>query len=77
MKDSASVSRRWFMQSSGCLAGLSALRLSGPALAAITQAACTARDGGEAFTVLAADEAADFAAMVARIIPTTDTPGAT
>ena len=31
MKDSASVSRRRFMQSSGCLAGYTALRLSAPA----------------------------------------------
>jgi gluconate 2-dehydrogenase gamma chain len=77
MKDSASVSRRRFMQSSGFLAGVTALRLSAPALAAITQAACTARDEGAVFRVLSAEEAADFTAMAARIIPTTDTPGAT
>ena len=77
MKDSASVSRRWFMQSSGYLAGMTALRLSAPTLAAITQAACTARDEGAAFSAFSNDEAADFAAIAARIIPTTDTPGAT
>ena len=48
-----------------------------PSLAAITQAACSARDEGAAFKTLGAEEAADFAAIAARIIPTTDTPGAT
>jgi gluconate 2-dehydrogenase gamma chain len=51
--------------------------LTAPAVAAITQAACSARQESAAFLVLSAAEAADFAAIAARIIPTTDTPGAT
>jgi gluconate 2-dehydrogenase gamma chain len=47
-----------------------------PGVAAISQAACSARDEDAPFAVLAAGEARDFAAIAARIIPTTDTPGA-
>jgi len=78
MSDFASVSRRAFLQSSGALAAsASMLRVTAPSLLAIAQAACTARDEGSAFTVLDDDEAADVVAIAARIIPTTDTPGAT
>ena len=71
------LSRRMFLQSTGALAGSSYLRMLAPGLAAITQAACTARDEQAPFTTLGADEARDLAAIAARIIPTTDTPGAT
>ena len=47
-----------------------------PSLLAMTQAACSARDEGAAFRVLDTDEAADLAAIAARIFPATDTPGA-
>lgn len=47
-----------------------------PSLLAVTQAACSARDEGAAFNVLGEKEAADLAAIAARIFPTTDTPGA-
>ena len=47
-----------------------------PAAAAIAQAACSARDEQQPFAALQKEEAADFAAIAARIIPTTDTPGA-
>ena len=50
--------------------------MAAPALAAITSAACTAEKEATAFLVLGAEEATDFAAIAARIIPTTDTPGA-
>lgn len=66
-----------FLKSSGALAGASYLRILAPGLAVIAQAACTARDAEAPFAVLGAEEARDFAAIAARIIPTTDTPGAT
>jgi hypothetical protein len=53
------------------------LRVSAASLAALAQAACSARDSGAAYVTLGAEEAADFAAIAARLIPTTDTPGAT
>ncbi|NIL95212.1 MAG: hypothetical protein GTO71_12435 [Woeseiaceae bacterium] len=71
------LSRRMFLKSSGALAGASYLRILAPGLAVIAQAACTARDAEAPFAVLGAEEARDFAAIAARIIPTTDTPGAT
>lgn len=71
------VSRRRFLKSAGALSGASLFRIGAPSLAAITQAACSARDEGAAFKTLGAEEAADFAAIAARIIPATDTPGAT
>ena len=70
------LSRRLFLQSAGALTGSTYLRILGPGIAAISQAACSARDEGAAFTVLGVGEARDFAAIAARIIPTTDTPGA-
>jgi choline dehydrogenase-like flavoprotein len=69
-------SRRLFLQSSGALTSLSLLRIGAPALMAITQAACSAKQEAAAFITLGAAEAADFAAIAARIMPTTDTPGA-
>lgn len=71
------LSRRAFLKSSGALAGTSYLRILAPGVAAISQAACSAHSEAKAFAVLADDEARDFAAIAARIIPTTDTPGAT
>lgn len=77
MKSTRTVSRRRFLKSSGSLSGAALLRLGAPSLVAISQAACTARDEQRAFVVLGEREAADFAAIAARLIPTTDTPGAT
>jgi gluconate 2-dehydrogenase gamma chain len=70
-------SRRLFLKSGGNLAGAACLRLLSPALITISQAACSARDTSAPYSVLAEDEAGDLAAIAARIIPTTDTPGAT
>ena len=70
------ISRRRFLASAGVFSGASMFRIGAPSLAAIAQAACTARDEGAAFKTLNTAEAADFAAVAARIIPTTDTPGA-
>ena len=77
MKNTKNVSRRQFLKSSGSLSGAALLRIGAPPLVAISQAACTARDEKRAFVILSDREAADFAAIAARIIPTTDTPGAT
>lgn len=71
-----SISRRHFMQGSGAVAGSSLLRLSVPALAAAAQAACSARDEGAAYKILGAAEALEIEAIAARILPTTNTPGA-
>ena len=77
MPNKNNLSRRHFLQSAGSLSGIAYLRLSGAGLAAIAQAACSAKHDSATFRVLGSDEAADFAAIAARIIPTTDTPGAT
>ena len=77
MNNPESLSRRNFLQSTGTLTGAAYLRMLAPGIAVITQAACSARDEGAAFVILGADEVRDFAAIAARIIPTTDTPGAT
>ena len=77
MTNKNQISRRRFLKSTGALGGASLFRIGAPSLAAITQAACSARDAETAFKVLGAEEAADFTAIAARIIPTTDTPGAT
>jgi gluconate 2-dehydrogenase gamma chain len=71
------LSRRLFLQSAGALTGSTYLRILAPGIAAISQAACGARDQGMAYAILDPVEARDFAAIAARIIPTTDTPGAT
>ncbi len=76
MKDTEAISRRGFLQSAGALAGSSLFRLSGASLAAIAQAACSARDEVSAFVTLGEAEARDYAAAMSRLIPTTDTPGA-
>jgi len=50
--------------------------LSFPALLTSCQNAWEERDGATDFVTLAADEASVLEAMVAQLIPTTDTPGA-
>lgn len=69
-------SRREFLAGSGGLAGAALWRGGLPALLAISGAACSARDEGAAFEVLTADEGREIEAITARILPTTDTPGA-
>ena len=73
---SETLSRRHFMQGSGILASSSLLRLSVPAILAVAQTACSARDEGATFVTLTASEAVELEALAARILPTTDTPGA-
>jgi hypothetical protein len=53
------------------------MRAGVPALAAVSQAACSARDEGAAFETITDAEAREIIAVAARILPTTDTPGAT
>ncbi len=77
MQNNNDVSRRSFLQMAAFASGTSYLKLGGISLTAIAQAACSARDEASAFSVLGAAEASSFAAIAARIIPTTDTPGAT
>ena len=77
MQNSDNVSRRSFIQLAGALSTSGYLRLTGVALASIAQSAYAADQDDRAFLTLDTDEARDLAAMAARIIPTTDTPGAT
>ena len=69
-------SRRAFLSQGAALAGASWAKLVLPSLAALSQAACTARDDKTPFVTLGDDEAMAFEAIAARILPATDTPGA-
>ena len=70
-------SRRAFLRGSGALAGGTLFRGGIAGIAGIAQAACTARDESAAYENLSGDEAREIIAIAARILPTTDTPGAT
>ncbi len=70
------MSRRRFLQSSGAIAGGSMWPGGVAAFIALSQSACTARDEAADFRVLSAAEALELEAIAARIMPTTDTPGA-
>ena len=67
------LTRRLFLQS-GASAAFARTGFAG--LVAITESACTARDESAPFTTLSTADARELAAIAARIIPTTDTPGA-
>jgi hypothetical protein len=67
------LTRRLFLQGS---AGAAFARTGIAGLLVIAESACTARDESAAFATLSADEAREFEAIAARILPTTDTPGA-
>lgn len=75
--DNESPSRRLFLQGSGSLAGSSIFRAALPAVAALSQAACTAKKEAAIFENLSPLQAREIIAIAARILPTTDTPGAT
>jgi gluconate 2-dehydrogenase gamma chain len=71
------VSRRLFLKgTTGTLTGFSLARLGVPGVLAIAEAARSARDETAAFEVLSKNEARELDAIAARILPTTDTPGA-
>jgi len=76
MSNESSISRRRFLSSTSALTGASLLRIGTPSLMANTQAACTAKQESAPFSVLSSADAADLEAISARIMPTTDTPGA-
>ncbi|MGI9205495.1 MAG: gluconate 2-dehydrogenase subunit 3 family protein [Woeseiaceae bacterium] len=75
--DHSAISRRLFLEQSAGVAATAWARVAIPGLAAISQAACTAKEEKSPFTILSDAEALEFEAIAARIIPTTDTPGAT
>ena len=74
---SEELTRRVFLQGSGTLVGSAMIRAGAPVFIATTHAACTARDEAAAFENLTSAEAREVIAIAARIMPTTDTPGAT
>jgi gluconate 2-dehydrogenase gamma chain len=76
MKKNEALSRRGFLQSAGAATGGFLFRIAPAGIATLAQAACSARDGNTGYAALGAQDARDFAAMAARILPTTDTPGA-
>jgi gluconate 2-dehydrogenase gamma chain len=69
--------RRNFLRGSAALAGASWLAANLPSLARAAAAADSARASGAAFANLSPEDAADVAAVAARIVPTDETPGAT
>jgi hypothetical protein len=70
-------SRRAFLRGTGALAGGTLYRAGIPGVAALAQAACSARDEAATYENLSGAEAREIIAIAARILPTTDTPGAT
>ena len=74
--NSQDLTRRFFLKQSAGVAGATWARAALPGLAALSQAACTAKEEQAPFGILQADEAVELEAILARIIPTTDTPGA-
>lgn len=73
----ADATRRRFLTTTGTLGGMTWLKLTGTGLTALTAAACSARDSASSFVTLSDAEATEVTAIAARLIPTTDTPGAT
>lgn len=71
------LTRRAFLRQTGIAARNSLIVLSLPAIMSSSTAASEARLENSAFKILGSDEAAEFAAIAARIIPTDETPGAT
>ncbi|MGI9260433.1 MAG: gluconate 2-dehydrogenase subunit 3 family protein [Woeseiaceae bacterium] len=74
---SDALTRRLFMQGSGTIAGSMLMRAGIPAFVAVSQAACTAKEEVATYEHLTSAEAREIIAIAARILPTTDTPGAT
>ena len=75
--NSEALTRRMFLQGSGTVLGTAMMRAGIPAFVAASQAACSAREEGATFRTLTGAEAREIIAVAARILPTTDTPGAT
>ena len=75
MKD-VDQGRRGFLLGSAAVAGSRWATLVLPSLAGLSVAASRAFADAQSFSVLTADEAAEFEAIAERILPATDTPGA-
>ena len=71
------LSRRAFLRQTGIAARNSLIVLSMPAIMSSSAAASEAMLENSAFKILGSEEAREFAAIAARIIPTDETPGAT
>jgi gluconate 2-dehydrogenase gamma chain len=71
------LSRRAFLARANTAARTSLVVLSVPMILSASAQAQAARAAGAGFTALSATEAAEFAAVAARILPTDETPGAT
>lgn len=70
------MKRRSFLARSSAALGGSWVAMSLPAIVATAGVACKAREEGHRFKFLTADEAAEFEAIAAQIIPSGDSPGA-
>jgi len=71
------LSRRAFLRHTSIAARTSLIVLSLPAIMSSSAAASEAMTESSAFKILGSDEAQEFSAIAARIIPTDETPGAT
>ena len=74
---SEALTRRLFLQGSGTVLGTAMMRAGVPAFVAASQAACSAKQEAASYRTLTGAEAREIIAIAARILPTTDTPGAT
>lgn len=70
------VSRRSLLRSTAVAAALALLRRGSPALLALAGSARAGAAADTGFTTLSPVEAADIEAITARILPSTETPGA-
>ncbi len=68
--------RREFLVDSGSAAGAGWLAYFFPALFSVSELACQAQSENASFVTFTPEEAADFEALTAQIIPSGDTPGA-
>lgn len=68
--------RRGFLRATGATLGGSWLMAQLPLLAGVAASAREAQAAGKGFAHLTDEEAADFEAIAARIVPTDETPGA-
>lgn len=71
------ISRRDFLKQTGNIAGSAWVGAQLPLLLALGQTACNARDEGGSLGHFTGREAKELAAIAERIIPETETPGAT
>ena len=70
-------SRRGFLKQTSTAGGLGWIAYSFPAFLSVSQLACEAQEEAAGFITFTPEEAADFAALAAQIIPSGETPGAT